>query len=583
MKNKLFYKWRYFCLPLMICMLNACGNENDSPKVGGTFNFAISNEPKTFLARNVGDFYSATLLNQIYEGLVTFNPHNLLIDPCLAKSWTISPDGKTIRFELREDVYFQKNKKVKEAIKLQPSDVVFSIELACTPYKGGETYAFAAIYKNALVGAKEFYEQKTDHISGISVEGNTVVMQLRQRDVNFIKKMALCPAAIVSEKIVTAGLETDLIGTGPFCFTGYLEINGHTEIILVKNENYWGKDKSNHALPYLDSLVFKVINNEMEQLRLFEEGKINFIDGLPPSKISSMLGKGKIEDFNGAPPKLVLIRKPLLGTQYYMFNCQRPPFDQKKVRKAINYAINKKSIVQGILKNQAYSIGNGGIVPPAGFKGYDAKAVKEYGYTFQPIKAKKILADAGYPNGDGFPTISIKYDIGSSHYEVANEIALQLHNVLNINVNLEGEPFDMLLQDENYGRGGIFRSAWYADYFSPESFLMLGYGKSIPKDSTAPSAMNSSRYNNPTYDALLEKAMGTRDIVKRYNYYVEAEQILMKDAPFAILWYDETIKIIPSYVRGLQFNAGDYYIFKNTYFKSWSEEEWLEHINKTDK
>lgn len=576
MNNNIKKSIPVFLLLFIILAISACSKNSESGKYGGTFEFAMSNEPKTFLARNVGDFYSATLLNQVYEGLVGLNTKTLQSIPCLAKSWTISKDGRIITFHLRDDVYFQQNKKIKGKIKLKPSDVVYSVELACTPLNGKEPYAYTYIYKNTLKGAQAFFQHKTDHISGLRVKGNDVIFELKERDVNFINKMALAPAAIISEKVAKAGLETELIGTGPFCFNGYKQEDGMTKIVLTKNENYWGKDENGNALPYLDKVVIDVVNDEMQQMNLFETGKTAFIDGLPPSKVSMMLGEGKLKDFNGTPPKLILVRKPLLGTQYYFFNCRKKPFDNKKVRKAFNYAVNRKYIVQNILKNQAYGIGDAGIVPPTGFKGYNAAEVKKHGYTFQPEKAKELLKDAGYPNGEGFPTVSIKYSIGSTNYEVANEIAMQLRKVLNVNVNLDGEPFDLLLQDGYNGKGDIFRSSWYADYFSPESFLLLGYGKFIPKDSTVPSKMNTSRYFNPKFDALMDEAKQADNIVDRYNNFEKAEAVLMDDAPFMILWYEETIKIVHSNVRNLRFNAGDYYLFKDVYLKDWTKQEWSE-------
>lgn len=578
MKRKRNFVVYFSALLIGISMFSSCSKLKESQKYGGTFSFAMTNEPKTFLARNDGDYYSSTLLNQIYEGLVGLNPKNLKVEPALAKSWTVSKDGKTIKFNLRDDVYFQTDKKLKGKIKLKPSDVVFSIELACQPYQGKESYAYTSIYKNLLQGANDFYNQKADHISGISVDGNTITLKLVKKDINFLSKMALTPAAILSEKIVKAGLETDLIGTGPFCFDGYKNKDGKTQIILTRNDHYWRKDKDGNALPYLDKIVFNIIGDQIEQWKMFENGKLQLIDGLPPSKISEMLGAGKIKDFNGVPPKDILIRKPILGTQYYLFNCQKSPFDNKLVRQAFNYAVNRKYIVQEILNNQAYSIGDAGIVPPAGFKGYNTNEVKKHCYSYQPEKAKKLLAEAGYPNGKGFPTTSIQYNMVSQNYKVANEISMQLKNVLNVNVNLDGESFDQLINNQYYGKGTIMRAGWVADYASPENFLILGYGKSIPKDSTAPSKINPSRYYNPKFDDLLDQAKSTEDIVERYKYFEKAESILMDDSPFMILWYEETIKIVHSNVRNLRFNTRDFYIFRDVYLKNWTKKRWEERI-----
>ena len=574
---------QYTVFLLIMAVLFSCSN-GDSKKQfeygGGTFNFAIANEPPTLLPRNVSDLYSAQLLNQIYEGLVTFNPVNLEVIPALAKSWTISEDGKTIQFELREDVYFHNHKNFSERVKLTPEDVVYSIELSCTPYNNEECVAYSTIYKGLLKGAEEFYNKESDHIEGVSIKGNAVILELVERDVNFINKLAQITAGIVSKKIVEAGLETDLIGTGPFKFVEYRTVDDLTNIILVRNDNYYEKDAQGNQLPYLDSLILKVESRSLRRLDMFENEETLLIDGLPPSRISMMLGEGKIEDFNSTPPKLLLIRKPLLSTQYYHFNLLLDEFKDVRVRRAFNYAINRDAIVKDILNNQAFSKGDGGIVPPAAFNGYNSKMVKEHSYSFNPKKAKALMAEAGYPNGEGFPNVNLKFNLGTIHSAVADEVAKQLKKVLNVNVNLDGLPFENRLKDQASANGQLFRTSWIADYYSPESFLVNGYSATVPEDDSKPSMTNYSRYRNPEFDAAFEKGRSSTDIVERYKHFAHAESILMDDSPFIILWYEETIKIVHSKVRNLHLNEMNHYSFKDVYIKEWTKEEWEERSEK---
>lgn len=569
---------------VLVIISSSCSNKKDSKQLnsaGGTFTFALGNEPTTLLARNVSDVYSAILLNQIYQGLVELNPKTLEVEPCIAKNWDISNDGKTIKFHLRDDIYFHSCEQFPEGIKLTPEDVIFSMELACTPLKGKECYAYSSLYRSILVGAEDFFNGKTEHIEGLSIEGgNTIVFKLRYPNINFIAKLAQPYAAVLSKKVVEAGLETDLIGTGPFKFKGYTERDGQSNIQLVKNDNYYQKDAKGNQLPYLDSLIFKVETRSLKQLEMFEEGKVLLIDGLPPNRISMMLGEGKIKEFNSTPPKLILVRKPLMATQYYFFNLLEKQFQDVRVRKAFNYAIDRQEIVNQVLHNQAYSIGDGGIVPPAAFKGYDAEEIKQHSYSYNPEKAKKLLAEAGFPDGEGFPDIDLKFNLGSMHSAVADNISRQLKQVLNINVMLDGLPFQNLMEDAENGQGDLFRTSWYADYYSPESFLLNGYGKLVTDDSLKPSLTNLSRYRNPKFDEAFEKAVSSAGIIKRYKYFAKAESILMDDAPFIILWYDETIKIVYSKVRNLHFNEMNYYSFKNVYLKDWTKKEWEEKHSK---
>lgn len=568
----------YLFLPLLLLLLFvSCSGKDKAQKfeyAGGTFKFAIANEPSTFIVRDAVDFYSSTMMNQIYEGLVAFNPATLETEPCLAKSWDISEDGKTIHFHLRDDVYFHPHKDFPEGIKFTPEDVIYNIMLACSPMDNKPTYAYSSIYKETLKGAKAFYNKETDHIEGLSVTGNTVTFELLVRDINFIDKLAQTQAKIVSKKIVESGLETDLIGTGPFRFSAYTEVDGEMNIVLVKNNNYYQKDENGNQLPYLDSLVFLIENDNKKLLEKFEKEEILLLDQLTTHEITTLLSEGRIEYFNSTPPKLILDRKPLLATQYYVFNLNEEIFQNILVRKAINYAIDREDIVKNILHNQAYSHGNAGIVPPDAFGGYNTELVRTSSYSYNPQKARRLFAQAGFPNGEGFPSISIKYNIHPIHAEVANEIASQLKKVLNINVSLDGMPFQDLLEEQKRGIGQISKKSWYADFYSPENFLMNKFSKSNTEGNTIVSHSNSSGYYNPKFDELLEKARSTTDIIERFNYFAQAEKILMEDAPIIVLWYEETIKVVYAKVRNLELNEIDLFSFKNVYLKDWTKNEW---------
>ena len=245
---------------LLLLIATSCSTEEKKQFEfgGGALTMALENEPSTYIPRFVRDYYSATVLNQITEGLVGFDPKTVKVIPKLAKEWSKSDDGKTYTFTLRNDVYFHPHKAFssKEERLMSPEDVVKSFELACTlDDKGVEPSSYAMIFKSLLKGADEFIEGKADKISGVSIEGNTIKMELLHEDHNFLNKMANVSVAIVSRKIVESGAETDVIGTGPFVYDTY-KTGDEPSLILVKNDDYYLKDDDGNALPYLDSLVF---------------------------------------------------------------------------------------------------------------------------------------------------------------------------------------------------------------------------------------------------------------------------------------------------------------------------------------
>lgn len=564
----------HFILLLSIITLASCLDKGKSfEHAGGSFAYAISHEPTTLLARKVTDVYSASVVYQVMEGLTCLDPTTLEPQPSIAKSWVVSDDGLTVTFDIKEGIFFHDNDITGSDRELTPDDIVYSIELSCKSVMGEEpSSAYTGIYKDLIVGAEEFHIGKEDKISGLEVNENQLVIKLIKPDASFLDKLASANASVVLKEAVEAGRESDLIGTGPFVFKQYRNVDDNTEIVLVKNENYHLLDNEGNKLPYLDTLLFVVESKSLRQLEMFEEGRIQLIEGLPPSRITSML-EGRMDDFNSTPPKLILKRKPILATQYYEFNLLYEPFKDVRVRKAINYAVDRDDIIRNVLNNQAHSAGVAGIVPPAAFSGYNSKEVKKHGYSFNPEKARQLLAEAGYPNGEGFPTIDLKFNLGSIHSAVADQFAKHMKKYLNINVNIDGLSFEDKIESQRNATGQLTRTSWYADYYSPETFLMNMYGRSVPDSETEPSLLNLTRYKNEEFDRAFEMGTAAKDISERYKYFVEAEKIMMDDAPIIVLWYEETIKVTYSKIRNLRLNEMNYYQFRDVYIKAWTEEE----------
>ena len=324
-------------------------------------------------------------------------------------------------------------------------------------------------------------------------------------------------------------------------------------------------------------MVFKYYEHSEDQMDLFWTGQMSYIPGVPITKISEVLEE-KIGDFESKPPKYILISEPQLSTTYLEFNMTNPTLKNKKVRQALNYAINRQKLVEKIMKNQAYEIGKFGITPPLPkvFKGYDFEGIEDVAYNYNPEKAKQLLAEAGYPNGKGFPALSFQFRLGNDHYLVASEIQNQLRSVLNINIDIEAVEFNDLIENQGYGRADIFRTTWFADYPSPETFLVNAYGKIVPSNRNEPSYVNSSRFQNAEFDKYFEMGSKAATIEESYKAYSEAGKILMQESPFIILWYGEDMMLMQANVRQLQTNGMRYLDLKNVYFKEPTAEEYAE-------
>jgi oligopeptide transport system substrate-binding protein len=545
---------------------------------GGLFKMCLNDFPSTNIARDVIDVHSAQVMYQVMEGLVSFNSEDLKIMPQIAESWSVSSNNLIYNFKIRPNVLFHECEILSNESDrtLTPEDVIFSIEMACKKDgKGIPTPAYSTFFKGTIKGVDKFHEGKSKKIKGLKIDKNNIIITLENPDANFLNKLANINASIISKKVFDAGQEKLMIGTGPFVYAGIDEKSEKPKITLTKNDGYYMKDKEGNALPYLDGIELTIETKKLDELKMFENGQTHFIAALPTSRISAML-EGRMKDFNSVPPLLILRNNPLLATNYYFFNMNDTRFQDVRVRQAFNYAIDRNKITQNVLRGQAYENGVYGIVPPisSAYRAYDFKGIKEVSYDYNPEKAKQLFVEAGYPNGMNFGSINLRLNAGDVHSAVAEEISQQLNRVLGINVNIDASSFEQKNQDASYGRGDLFRSAWFGDYVSPETFLINFYGKIVPKSTSDPSIVNQSRYRNPKFDELFEEAKQEDNLKKQLTIFAEAEKELMKNPPLMVLWYNGDIQLLYSKVRNFSENPLNHFILKEVYFKDWTKAEY---------
>ena len=542
---------------------------------GGSFNMAMDYGPSTFDPIQANDYYSSTVLSQVVEGLVSTDPGNLSILPQLATKWKVSDDGKTYRFLIRKGVYFHEHPafSMKNERLLTVKDVHFSLERMCLPNSAGEpSHAYTLLFKDKLSGASTFFNKKTARLSGIRSSGDTIIIELRQRDDFFLTKLSHVSAAIISKRAFEK--DGSIVGTGPFVQQNNPS-SEPTSILLKKNEEYYERDVFHHTLPYLDSIRIFISSKKNDQINWFNRGKIDYIGGLSP-QFSSTIIEARIKDFNSKPPVLFLNSNPHLTTNFYLFNMQDPRFTDSRVRQAINFAIDRKRIGKQILSNQYYRLGNMGIIPPITqvFKGYAFKTIQPGGYFYAPELAKQLMRDAGYSDGKAFGKIVMRVDKDELNSAIAKEIQRQLKRILGLEIEITYHSFEDKNVLASKGNGDLFRSAWTADYPSPETFLLNFYSKLIPTDSLIPSTINQTRYRNQLFDQLFEQAIHADNKGEALNYFNQAEVVLLQNPPFIPLWYSADYQIIYSNVRNLHFNPLNFLVLKRVYKKAWTIDEY---------
>lgn len=534
---------------------------------GGTLRVNEMEQHQTLYPAAIIDIVSNHIANQIYEGLVKFNPKDLSIVPCLAEKWDIDAAGTTYIFHLKKGVMFQDNEcfQGEKGREVKASDVKYSFELLCVDSK--DNLNFATTFKDRVLGANKFFEASKGKPNG-EVEGfkivddYTIKITLTAPSTSFLYVLASSSASVIAKEAVEKYGKNTKVGTGPFIF---VENTGDDKIILKRNDNYHDVDSLGNQLPFLDSVIITFLPTKKEELESFKNGLLAEVVELPSESIKEMIEK-EITDFQNKQPKYILERLPEMASQYYLFNVTKEPFTNVKVRKAFSYALDRNKIIEEVLKGEAYGPGINGISPPT-FKGYDISKIK--GYDFDAKEAKKLLAEAGYPNGKGFPTVKVELNsCGLKNADVVVEIQKQLMDVLNVNIDFEVVPsLKQKLEDEKFGRSEIFRASWIADFPSPENFLYMFYGASVPSDNTLPSWPNTSRYKNIEFDKLFEAGKSAKTMEESYANFMKAEQLLMDEAPVMILWYGENYRLIKSNVHNLFSNPMRYRDYSLVYLK----------------
>ncbi|HTL81803.1 MAG TPA: peptide ABC transporter substrate-binding protein [Bacteroidia bacterium] len=579
-----------FFLPVLM-IVASCNNDNpadNTPKegkggrvYGGTLKFNETDKFQTLFPTLITDAISSHIATQIYEGLVKFDPRTLKVVPSIASTWDIDTSGTIYTFHLRKDVKFQDDPCFTDGKGrlVTADDVLYSLELLCK--NDGMNQNFGSTFKGRVVGANEFYDAganaKPGSIEGIKkIDAQTVQIKLVAPQISFLYIMANPSASVVPKEAVDKYGDKMHVGTGPFTLATIA--NDSSTVVLVRNNNYYAQDSFGNQLPFLDSIKVSFIDNKKAELDLFQQNQLDFVWGLSAEAVKTFVPQ-VISEFEQKPPKFLLDHSSEFVTQIYSFNTTKPPFDNLKVRQAFSYAIDRSYIVDEVLAGEAYGPGVNGICPPAlpGYKGGDVKGYEQQKESADDNKkqkeadrelAKKLLAEAGYPGGKNFPSVKLVLNSGGSRYtRVAEEIQNELRDVLGVNIEIANVSFQQKLNDEKYGRADIFRSAWVADYPSAESFLSLFYGADVPDSLSSPSFPNTSRYKNPEFDRLYDLGRGAKTIEQSNSYFLQAEQLMMQDAPAIILWYDENYRLTQYRVKNFFTNPMRMLDFSQVYLK----------------
>lgn len=530
---------------------------------GGIYRVNQTGELRSLDPVTINDVTSAHIAENIYDQLLYFD-ENLVLTCELAERWEVSPDGKRYTYFLRRGVYFHDDPCFPrgKGRELTAEDVAYSLTRCCDARTGTLS---ADYFRGKVVGAEEFYtatrramlDGSTPAVRGVQgfqvLDRYTFRIELNAPFGPFEYYVAMNFAGIhPREAVEYYGKEFAYhpVGSGPFRFVRWIP---DRECTLIRNARYWKRDSVGNQLPYLDQIRFQFIKDDKVQFLELLEGNHEECYRIPSEFFPLVVDERK--HLRPSFQRFQLLRVPALSTQFYGMLTTSPLFRDRRVRQAFNYAVDRERILRFVLKGQGGMPAHHGLVPPA-MPNYPAAHVR--GYHFDPTRARQLLAEAGYDNKRRFPPLELQLNSGGGrNLLVAEAVQQQLGEYLGIPVSLKIVEFARHLDEIDHGRAPFFRLGWVADYPDPESFLNLYYGKLVPRDPTAASPLNSTRYRIPRYDALFEAARSQLDRHHRNELFAQAEQVAIADAPMLLLFYDEDYRLLQPYVRGYRNNAMD--------------------------
>lgn len=536
-----------------------------APSAGGPFEITlnIASEPQSIDPALNSAVDGAIMLGHMFEGLMKWKDSgvetpgsdgtctNAELTEGQAESYekVVNDDGTvTYTFKIRSDARWSDGKPV------TAGDFVYSWQRLVTP----ETAADYNYMIDSVVNANEIMAGDMDptELAVSAPDDSTFVVTLTS-DLPYFLEVCAFPATFPVRQDVTTkedGTPNDqwtfdvatYLCNGPYKLTAW---NHNSEIVMEPNEQYY--DAANLGP---DKITFKLMDDQNAMLSGFNSGELDFIEDVPQAELPSLIASGdlKIVDY--------------IGSYYVCYQTQKAPFDDPRVRQAFTLAVNRTFIVDKV--TQAGQVPANGFVPAgvydaAGSTGDDFRTVggayysiegdADYSYEANCEKARELLAEAGYPNGENFPVVEYLYNTSDAHKAVAEALQNMWETELGVKVTLNNQEWAVFLQTRKDGNYSIARNGWIADYNDPMSFLdmwLTGGGN------------NDAQYANADYDAKIQEAKNTTDPAARMQLMHDAEDIIMgQDWALNPLYFYTQKYMLSDRVGGMFYTPLGYFFF----------------------
>ena len=465
------------------------------------------------------------LIISLLEGLVTDHPSGVGVAPGVAEKWETSSDGLTWTFHLRA------NAKWSNGDPVTARDFVGSFHRMLTPAIGSQYAEF--LYN--VVGAAEFNKGTLTDFSqtGFSApDDHTLVVRLKAPVpylLESLKHYAWFPVHLptiekfggMTRKGSAWTRPGNFVGNGPFVLKQWLP---NQKIVVEKSPTYWDA-----ATVKLDRIEFFAVESEDTEERMFRAGQLD---------VTNTIHLSRIETYKKNQPNLLRI-DPNYGTYFYRFNVTRPPLDDVRVRRALALAIDREAIIKRVARGEQEPAFN--YTPPS--PEYTARARLNEGvptYEAAVAEARRLLAEAGFPEGKGIRRMELLYNTLEGHKQIAEAIQSMWKQNLGIDVALRNEEWKVYMESTHSLNYDIARAGWNGDFPDPMTFLdqwVTGGGN------------NDTGYANPEYDRLLASALHTGSDAGRFEIYQQLDALLVRDLPMLPIYFYKRLFLVQPKVK----------------------------------
>ena len=472
---------------------------------------------------------------QIYNRLLELDD-SLQISPSLAKDYTLSKDGLRYTFFLRTDVFFQDSPVFPngKGRKFIANDAVFSFRRLLDPHVASPgSWIF------------DYVDQNKDGNEFFAVNDSILTITLKKPFAAFPSLLTIPYCSIVPKEAIGSScgdFRNHPVGTGPFMLKIWKE---GEKMVLVKNPHYFEKDSTGRQLPYLDAIAITFINDKQSEFLEFMKGNLDFLSGVQSAYKDELLTRNgrlnpKYKD------RFELITGPYLNTEYLgilvdTVKMKDNPLLDNRIRHAINIGFDRVKMIK-YLRNNIGTPALYGFIPK-GLPGYNDSVCY---YAYQPDIARKLLSEAGYPDGKNLGTITLTTT--SDYLDLCEYFQHELAQI-GIHITIEvstGATFREMVANS---RVPLFRASWIADYPDAENYLSLFYSPNF-----SPNGPNFTHFSNTTYDRVMEHAITEKSLHARIAMYQKLNSIVAEENVVIPLYYDIVVRFIPKCIHGFGSN-----------------------------